>query len=201
LTRLNKKWYGLTAGLLLLPIVAACDPNTAQAPTQTAPTEASPGVAEAPTTAPTTTAPTAGDQSIVDLAATDDSLSTFNTAVEAAGLAETLSGPGPYTVFAPSNEAFEAIPEETRQTLLQPENQEQLRQVLSYHVVEGNLPSTQLQSGEVDTVAGQPLNVQVDQGTQQVNVNDANVTQPNLQANNGVVHIVDRVIIPPNLTL
>ncbi|WP_225913717.1 fasciclin domain-containing protein [Leptolyngbya ohadii] len=197
MTRYTQKWSALAIALLLLPIAAACETNTAQTSTETVPE-----VAESPVgTSPTETAPTTENRTIADLAATDNSLSTFNTAVAAAGLGETLRQPGPYTVFAPTNEAFAAIPEETRQALLRPENQEQLRQVLSYHIVEGSLPSTQLQTGAVDTVAGQPLNVQIDQAAQQVRVNDASVTQPNLQANNGVVHVVDRVILPPNFTL
>lgn len=197
----SKNWFGLAAGLLMVPVVAACDTtNTAQAPVEPVPAT-SPGVVESPTAPTTATAPAAGDQSIVDLAAANNSLSNFNAAVSAAGLSETLEGPGPFTVFAPSNEAFAAIPEETRQALLRPENQAQLREVLSYHVVPGNLPASQLQSGDVETVAGQPLNVEVDQSAQQVNVNDASVTQPNLQASNGVVHVVDRVILPPNFNL
>lgn len=192
-----QKWFGMAAGLLLLPIVAACAPETAQTPTETAPAQPSPGLNESPAA----TAPATGERSIAELAATDDSLSTFNTAIETAGMTETLRGQGPYTVFAPSNEAFAAIPQATREQILRPENREKLRQVLSYHVVAQNLPANQLQSGEVNTITGEPLNVQVNQGTQQVSVNAASVTQPNLQANNGVVHVIDRVILPPNFTL
>lgn len=193
----QKQGLGLIAGLLLLPTLGACAPQTAQAPTEPAPTQPAPDVAESPTA----TAPTTGDRSIAELAAADTSLSTFNSALQAAGLTETLDGQGPYTVFAPSNAAFAAIPESTREQILRPENRDKLRQVLSYHVVSRNLPASQLQSGEVETIAGQPLNVQVNPGTQQVSVNDASVTLPNLQASNGVVHVVDRVILPPDFTL
>jgi len=193
----DKKWLGIAAGLLLLPVVAACAPETAQTPPETAPAQPSPGLTESPSA----TAPTASDRNIAELAADDDSLSTFNSVLETAGMTETLRGQGPYTVFAPSNQAFAAIPAETREQILRPENREKLRQVLSYHVVARNLPANQLQSGEVNTIAGQPLNVQVNQGTQQVSVNDASVTQPNLQATNGVVHVVDRVILPPDFAL
>ncbi|MGI0489131.1 fasciclin domain-containing protein [Pantanalinema rosaneae CENA516] len=195
---MKQKWLGVAAGFMMLPALAACAPETAQAPTDTAPAQPSPGLTQSP---PAATAPTTDNRSIAELAATDNSLSTFNTAIEAAGLTEALQGQGPYTVFAPSDEAFAAIPAETRAQLLQPENREKLRQVLSYHVVSQNLPANQLQSGEVNTLAGQPLNVQVNQGTQQVSVNDASVTQPNLQASNGIVHVVDRVILPPDFTL
>jgi len=192
---INRKWLGITGGLLMLPIVA-CAPETAQTPQDTV-SPPSPGLNESPAA----TAPTTGDRTIADLAASDNSLSTFNTVLDAAGMTETLRGQGPYTVFAPSNEAFAEIPEATREQLLRPENREKLRQVLSYHVVDRNLPANQLQSGDVNTIAGQSLNVQVNQGTQQVNVNGASVTQPNLVASNGVVHVVDQVILPPNFSL
>lgn len=193
----NRKWAGITTGLLFLPMLGACAPDAAQTPSEPVANQPSPGL----NGAPTATTPTTGDRTIAELAAVDNSLSTFNTVLQAAGMTETLQGQGPYTVFAPSNEAFAAIPEATREQLLRPENRDKLRQVLSYHVVSSNLPASQLQSGEVNTITGQPLNVQVNQGTQQVNVNDASVTQPNLVASNGVVHVVDRVILPPNLTL
>lgn len=194
---INRKWVRIAAGLLLLPGLGACAPDTAQTPPEPVAGQPSPGLNEPPAA----TAPTTGERTIAELAAADNSLSTFNTVLETAGMTETLQGQGPYTVFAPSNEAFAAIPEATREQMLRPENRDKLRQVLSYHVVSRNLPANQLRSGEVDTIAGQPLNVQVNQGTQQVSVNDASVTQPNLVASNGVVHVVDRVILPPNLTL
>lgn len=196
--RLGRIMTGFAAGLLMLSTIAACAPQTAQAPTETAPTQPAPELTESPTaTSPTATS----DRSIADVAASNTSLSTLTTAIETAGLTETLEGQGPYTVFAPSNEAFAAIPAETRQKLLQPENREKLQQVLSYHVVPRALPANQLQSGNVDTVAGKPLTVQVNPGTQQVSVNDASVVQPNIQASNGVIHVVDQVILPPDFTL
>ena len=89
-----------------------------------------------------------------------------------------LNGPGPYTVFAPSDEAFEALPPETLEQLLAPENQSDLAALLAYHVVPEELPSDQLQSGSVDTLAGAPLTVEVDSSAQAVLVNNAVVTQP-----------------------
>lgn len=192
------KLLGLGAVLLALPVVAACNPNTAEAPIETSPEVGEAPMPEEPMTEAPTTAPGAGE-TITDVAAADASLSTFNTAVEAAGLSEALSQPGPYTVFAPSDEAFAALPPETLEQLLLPENQDQLRQILSYHVVPAALTSGQLQSGEVPNLAGESLSVEADPGAQIVTVNEANVTQPDLQASNGIVHVVDQVILPPSL--
>ncbi|WP_347404982.1 fasciclin domain-containing protein [Nodosilinea sp. LEGE 06152] len=194
----TRKLLSLSALLLALPIGAACYPNTAQAPLET-----TPEVGQAPTTTDSTNPATTatGTETIAEVAANDSSLSTFNQAVEAAGLSEALSEPGPYTVFAPSDQAFEALPPEALQQLLLPENRDQLRQLLSYHVVPEALPADQLQSGEVDTLAGAPLTVDVDSNIQDVSINNAVVTQPNLQASNGIVHVVDQVILPPTSNL
>ncbi|PSN14945.1 beta-Ig-H3/fasciclin [filamentous cyanobacterium CCT1] len=189
----NKKLFGLSALLLALPIGAACYPNTAEAPLET-----TPEVGQAPTTTdPAVSTPATGEETIAQVAANDTSLSTFNAALESAGLTETLSEPGPYTVFAPSDEAFDALPQDTLQQLLLPENQDQLRQLLSYHVVPEDLPANQLETGSVETLAGAPLSVEVDSSAQAVTVNNAVVTQPNLSASNGVIHVVDQVILPP----
>lgn len=194
----TQKLLGLSALLLALPIGVACYPNTTEAPLET-----TPEVGQAPTTTDSTdpTTPTAGTETITEVAANDNSLSTFNQAIEAAGLTEALSEPGPYTVFAPSDQAFDALPPDALQQLLLPENRDQLRQLLSYHVVPEALPANQLQSGQVDTLAGAPLTVEVDPGIQDVAVNNAVVTQPNLQASNGIVHVVDQVILPPTSNL
>lgn len=134
---------------------------------------------------------------IVEIAAGNPSFSTLATAVQAAGLVETLSGNGPFTVFAPTNEAFAALPEGTLEKLLQPENRDLLRQVLTYHVVSGDLMARDLRSGRVATVEGNPVAVQVQNGS--VKVNNANVVQADVDARNGVIHVIDRVLLPPDL--
>ncbi len=198
MTYSKSKLLGLSALLMAFPIVAACEPNTAEAPLETAPE-----VGEAPTDPnqpmmpDSAMEPTAGAETIAEVAATDPSLTTFNTAMEAAGLTGALNGPGPYTVFAPSDEAFDALPPETLQQLLAPENQNDLAALLAYHVVPEELPANQLQSGSIDTLAGAPLTVEVDQTAQAVLVNNAVVTQPNLETSNGVIHVVDQVMLPP----
>jgi uncharacterized surface protein with fasciclin (FAS1) repeats len=134
---------------------------------------------------------------VVEIAAGDPTFSTLVTAVQAAGLAETLSGEGPFTVFAPTNEAFAALPKGTLEKLLQPENRDLLRKVLTYHVVSGDLMSKNLRSGRVATVEGNPVAVQV--RNQKVRVNNANVVKADIDAKNGVIHVIDRVLLPPNL--
>ncbi|MFE4105092.1 fasciclin domain-containing protein [Almyronema epifaneia] len=150
---------------------------------------------------PTTADPTATGNSLVDVAASDESFSTLVTAIEAAGLSDTLATGGPYTVFAPTNEAFEALPEGTLTALLQPENQEQLAQLLTYHVLPQEVTSAEVTSGEVPTVAGPPVSIMVDEAAGSVMVNNATVVQPDVEAENGVIHAVDQVILPPDLTL
>lgn len=138
------------------------------------------------------TAPT-----IVDIAASEENFSTLVAAVKAADLTETLSGEGPFTVFAPTNAAFEALPDGLLETLLLQENKELLTQVLTYHVVGGNVTSDQLVSGPVTTAEGSDIDVAIAEDG--VTVNDANVIMANIPASNGVIHVIDRVIIPPSL--
>ena len=136
-------------------------------------------------------------QDIVDVAAGNESFDTLVQAVQAAGLVDTLKGEGPFTVFAPTDEAFAELPEGTLESLLQPENQDQLQAILTYHVVPGEVTSDQLagQQLSVETVQGAP--VEIDAANGGVMVNDAQVTQPDVQADNGVIHVIDKVIMPP----
>jgi uncharacterized surface protein with fasciclin (FAS1) repeats len=133
--------------------------------------------------------------SIADIAASSEDFSILAAAIEAAGLTEALSnGDITLTVFAPTNEAFEALPEGTVEALLLPENQEQLTQLLTYHVVEGEVFSTDLNSGEVETLAGAPITVMV--GDEAVTINQATVIAADIEASNGVVHVIDSVLLP-----
>jgi uncharacterized surface protein with fasciclin (FAS1) repeats len=133
---------------------------------------------------------------IVEIAAGNPDFSTLVTAVKAAGLAETLSSKGPFTVFAPTNEAFAALPKGTLEKLLKPENRDLLKKVLTYHVVSGDLMAKDLRSGDVATVEGRSVAVQAGHGT--VKVNDAKVVKADVDAKNGVIHAIDRVLLPPN---
>lgn len=141
-------------------------------------------------------APMASQPDIVDVAAQNDQFSTLVAAVTAAGLVDTLKGPGPFTVFAPTNAAFDALPAGTVETLLQPENMDQLVEVLTYHVVPGAVTSDQLadQRLDVETVQGQSVHINATGG--QVRVNNARVTQADIMASNGVIHRIDTVLLP-----
>jgi uncharacterized surface protein with fasciclin (FAS1) repeats len=134
---------------------------------------------------------------VVEIAASNPIFSTLVTAVKAAGLVETLSSDGPFTVFAPTNKAFAALPKGTLKKLLKPENRDLLRKVLTYHVVSGDLMAKNLRSGRVATVEGSTVKVQVRHG--KVRVNNANVVKADVDAKNGVIHVIDRVLLPPGL--
>lgn len=128
-----------------------------------------------------------------------ESFSTLEAALKAAGLDSALNEAGPFTVFAPTNEAFAALPEETLQALLQPENQRVLQQILAYHVVSGSVTSDAIQPGEVATVEGNSVAIAQDGET--VTVSGARVIQADIVASNGVIHVIDQVLIPPGLDL
>ena len=143
----------------------------------------------------------AGSQKdIVDIAASNDDFSTLVAAVSAAGLVDTLKGDGPFTVFAPTDEAFAALPAGTVESLLLPENKEQLISILTYHVLPGTVTSDQVLGQRLDVATLQGQIVRVD-GTggklgAAVTVNDANVTQADIIAENGVIHVIDKVLLP-----
>lgn len=151
-------------------------------------------VAGAPTT---TTATTANSATVVEIAASNSSFSTLVAAIKAAGLAETLSGKGPFTVFAPTNEAFAALPAGTVEELLKPENKAKLQKVLTYHVVAGEVTSAAIKPGQVKTVEGSTVTLSVKDG--KIKVNNASVISADIDASNGVIHVIDQVILPPNL--
>ena len=143
----------------------------------------------------TTPAPQAAGEDIVALAQGKGDLSTLVGAVTAADLAMTLQGEGPFTVFAPTNEAFEAVGQDTLQSLLRPANKDQLTSVLTHHVVEGELKAADLRDGQtLETVQGERLRVRISGDT--VRVGDARVLQPDVDASNGVVHVIDTVLQP-----
>jgi uncharacterized surface protein with fasciclin (FAS1) repeats len=133
---------------------------------------------------------------IVETAADAGSFDTLVAAVEAAGLVETLKGEGPFTVFAPTDEAFARLPEGTVDSLLQPENKDRLVALLTYHVVPGKVMSSDLagQAIEVETVQGSPVSIDATDGA--VTVDQATVTQADIETDNGVIHVIDMVIMP-----
>jgi len=139
---------------------------------------------------------------IVQLAQSVPELSTLVTAVSAGGLVSTLEGPGPFTVFAPTNDAFNALPAGVLDNLLKPENKAQLVDILTYHVVAGNVQSGNLTNGElVPTVEGKNVSVNIEAvGGVYLNIGtqSANVIQADVEASNGVVHLINAVLLPPS---
>jgi uncharacterized surface protein with fasciclin (FAS1) repeats len=180
------------AAVLALGACGSSDDDSADAtPTTTA---------EMPTTtaAPDTTVAPA--QNIVEIAAGNPQFSTLVSAVEAAGLTETLSGEGPFTVFAPTNAAFEALPAGTVDTLLQPANKQQLTDILTYHVVPAAVMAKDVEPGDVTTVNGATFEIAAEDGG--VTITDgeggkAKVVTTDIVASNGVIHVIDAVLIPP----
>jgi transforming growth factor-beta-induced protein len=146
----------------------------------------------APAEAPETTEPA---QSIVDIAVANEDFSTLVAAVQAAGLVEALQGEGPFTVFAPTNDAFAALPEGTLEKLLADPSGD-LAQILLYHVVPGAVMSSDLSDGmQAETLQGAPVTFTID--GDKVMVNDSNVVAADIVAGNGVIHVIDSVLLPP----
>ncbi len=134
---------------------------------------------------------------IIDVALANPELSTAVAAIEAAGLVDFLNSPGSYTIFAPTNDAFEALPEGTLEDLLDPENVDDLIDVLTYHVTLGDFLADDVATlGEIPTLQGQFITVSSEGDMVTLN-GDANITQTDVQAVNGVIHIVDSVLLPP----
>ena len=133
---------------------------------------------------------------IVDTAASAGSFTTLLAAVQAAGLAETLKGDGPFTVFAPTDDAFAKLPAGTVDNLLKPENREQLQQILTYHVVPGKVMSSDLQGKSTSAATVQGSEVEIDASGSAVMIEGATVTQADIAASNGVIHVIDTVIMP-----
>ena len=139
--------------------------------------------------------PVEAPKTVVDIAVGSPDHTTLVAAVSAAGLVETLNGAGPFTVFAPTNAAFAALPEGTVESLLLPENKDQLTGILTYHVVAGNVMAANLSDGQVvTTLNGQDLKVSIAAG--KVMINGATVTAADLAGSNGVVHVLDTVLLP-----
>jgi transforming growth factor-beta-induced protein len=180
----------LLFGLIVMSLVlAACAPQA----TPTAAPTAMPEPTAAPTEAP------AEPQTIVDIAVADGRFTTLVAAVQAAGLAETLSGDGPFTVFAPTDDAFAALPAGTLDELLKPENKQQLTDILLYHVVPGKVMAadvTGLDGKMADTaLEGKQIGIKVDMGSVYLNEN-TKVIITDIEASNGVIHVIDTVLLP-----
>ena len=134
-------------------------------------------------------------KNIVEVAVANGTFNTLVAAVQAAGLVDTLSGDGPFTVFAPTDEAFAKLPAGTVETLLKPENLTKLQGILTYHVISGKVMSSDIQPTQmVKTVNGKEVSIKLSGGT--VNVDNAKVVAADVAASNGVIHVIDAVILP-----
>ncbi|MBA18363.1 MAG: Nex18 symbiotically induced protein [Verrucomicrobiales bacterium] len=131
---------------------------------------------------------------IVDTAVKAGSFKTLVAAVKAADLVKTLKSEGPFTVFAPTDEAFAKLPKGTLDSLLKPENKKKLQDILTYHVVAAKVPAAKVASGKVKMVNGKNIKVKVASG--KVTVNKANVIKTDIMTSNGIIHVIDKVIIP-----
>jgi len=138
----------------------------------------------------------AADKDIVDTAVGAGQFETLAAALGAAGLVDTLKGKGPFTVFAPTDEAFAKLPAGTVENLLKPENKDQLTAILTYHVVPGNVMAADVvKLSEAETVNGKKVNIKTEGDT--VMINGAKVVSADVAASNGVIHVIDAVILPP----
>lgn len=136
----------------------------------------------------------AAEKTIVAVASEAGQFKTLVAAVKAAGLVDTLNGKGPYTVFAPTDDAFAKLPKGTVEDLLKPENKEKLVSILTYHVVPGKVMAADVSTQMVKTVNGKELSLKVTDG--KVTVDKANVVKTDIEAKNGVIHVIDSVIMP-----
>ena len=177
----------LLAPLALIGLLVSCGGDDSDvAPVTEAPVEAEAPAEEA----------TAEASDIVAIASGNEDFSTLVAAVAAAGLVEVLQGEGPFTVFAPTNDAFAALPAGLVDKLLLPENKDLLVKILTYHVVSGKVMAADVAAGEVPTVEGQNITITTDMG---VMVNGAKVVTTDIEASNGVIHVIDAVILPPDV--
>ena len=177
-------------GALAVLTLAACGSSTSTA-SSSAPAAATTTAASSPTASTPAAAGT-----IVDVAAANADFSTLVAAVKAAGLADTLSGPGPFTVFAPTNEAFAALPAGLVDKLLKPENKAVLAKILTYHVLASKVMAADVKDGKVVTVEGGTITIDTMSG---VKVNDAKVVTTDIAASNGVIHVIDKVLVPADV--
>jgi uncharacterized surface protein with fasciclin (FAS1) repeats len=163
----------------------------------TASSETSAATMPSATSAPaaSSSAPAAAG-TIVEVASANPDFSTLVAAVKAAGLVETLNGAGPFTVFAPTNEAFEALPAGLLDKLLLPANKESLTKILTYHVIPAQVMAADVKAGKVKTVEGSEITLATDGG---VTVDKATVTATDVAASNGVIHVIDQVLVPADV--
>jgi uncharacterized surface protein with fasciclin (FAS1) repeats len=182
---IGNRYLALAAGAVSGILLAACG------------TSSTTSSASSPVASPAATP--AATQNIVQIAGGNADLSTLVAAVKAAGLVDTLSGAGPFTVFAPTNEAFAALPPGTLDSLLKPENKSKLTSILTYHVVSGSVFAKDVKAGGVMTLNGAKFTVATDNGSVFITDgkgNKAKIVKTDISATNGVIHVIDAVLLP-----
>ncbi|MBW4670571.1 MAG: fasciclin domain-containing protein [Cyanomargarita calcarea GSE-NOS-MK-12-04C] len=171
-------------------ILQECPYNRAACPASGSP-------APEPEQVPTTETPNTETRNLVTLFEENGSFTMLIKALKAAGLTETLQGPGSFTIFAPTDKAFAQLPKDAVRDLFKPENKEVLVKILTYHVVSGQALSRDLKTGEVKSSEGGSISVKIK--GQDLMVNDAKVINRDIKASNGIIHVIDKVILPPDL--
>ena len=189
-TRARVAFIGLAAASAMT--LAACSSESSSSSTAST----SPSMAASASPGMTNPASTTDTTDIVGVASANPSTTTLVTALEAAGLVEALQAPGPFTVFAPTNDAFAALPAGVLDKLVQPQNKAALTQILTYHVVNGEVMAADVTNGPVPTLEGQSITLSTANGGVTIN-NTAKVTTPDVDASNGVIHLIDTVLLPP----
>ncbi|MFM9908122.1 MAG: fasciclin domain-containing protein [Chitinophagaceae bacterium] len=184
---MQKNLFSLLAGsILMTATMVACNSETSSKPMADTTAVAKPETVEPKVEAP---------KDVIDVAVGSPDHTTLVAAITAAGLVETLKGTGPFTVFAPTNAAFSALPAGTVDGLLKPESKAALTNILTYHVVAGSVKAADLKDGQmVKTLQGGELKVSIKDG--KVMINGANVTAADLASSNGVIHVIDAVLMP-----
>ena len=187
---MRKRWIAIAAVAASMTLLGAACGGDEDTSTSSASEPAASAEAESEMT----------DMTITDIVAGNEDFSTLLAAVGAADLADTLAGEGPYTVFAPTDEAFAALPAGTLDTLLEPANQDALAGILTYHVVPGTVMAADVAPGEVTTVNGAAFTISMEDDKVYITDgqgNRAQVTQTDIEASNGVIHVIDAVLLPP----
>jgi uncharacterized surface protein with fasciclin (FAS1) repeats len=203
---MNKNQFRGALATILGAALIAGTIGTSQAETMTKPSAGS--TMTKPTAKPTSSSPkptaspagtTTSGSTIVDLAVGSQQFTTLVAAVKAAGLVETLGGPGPFTLFAPNDQAFEKIPKAIRKKLLDPKNKAVLQKILKYHLLSGEVMAKDVKTGSVATVAGSKIKIVVDANG--VKINGAKTIKTDIKASNGVIHTIDTVLVPSDVNL
>ncbi len=181
------------------PAAEAPVPPTSPSSSEKPSSSESPAPAKPSTTEQPSAQPSAAESpnTVVGMVNSSNSFKTLASAIKAAELDATLSGKGPYILFAPTDQAFAALPKGTVETLLKPENKDKLVKVLTYHVISSEAATSDLKPGKVTSVEGSTIDVKL--SGKDVMVNDAKVLKADVKASNGIIHVIDKVILPPDL--